>query len=215
MFLTGLGIFSTLPRSPSAMAGSAANALRVTRRPGARRRAPLPSTNVHIVTSTFQLTARGEFSLAAWCAVGGAGASIGVPWRRSDPVHDWRTSFYVNLPRRGSTARPPSLPSLYAFLPAVKASLFFFLYLNFLLPSPLSPPPRRRSSLRDHPGARRRLGFLQPHVCGNGGLAGLAAFAIYELLHLDDRCSSVSRIARPSLPSLFFLVLILSPPKSV
>src|SRR3954462_5549664 len=96
MFLTGLGVF-TASSFASAMAGSAATlfAARAGQGLGA---AMLSPAALSIITSAFQGNQRAK-ALAAWGAVGGAGAAIGVmAGGVLTEFADWRTIFYVNLP---------------------------------------------------------------------------------------------------------------------
>jgi EmrB/QacA subfamily drug resistance transporter len=185
MFLTGLGVF-TASSFASAMAGSAATlfAARAGQGLGA---ALLSPAALSIITAAFQGTHRAK-ALAAWGAVGGAGAAIGVlVGGVLTEFTDWRSIFYVNL--------PVAAVLLYAALKVVPAD---------------TQKPRWRGL--DLPGAALATTSLaaivygitqahsagwtsvQTHVCGLGGLAGLAAFAIYEL-HVDAPLLRVERIA--------------------
>src|SRR5882757_1277165 len=185
MFLTGLGVF-TASSFASAMAGSAV-LLFASRAGQGLGAAILSPAALSIVTSTFQGTARGK-ALAAWGAVGGAGAAVGVlVGGVLTQFTDWRTIFYVNL--------PVAAVLLFASLKIVPAD---------------TQKPRWRGL--DLPGAALATTSLaaivygitqadsagwtsiQPHLCGLGGLAGLAAFAIYEL-HIDAPLLRVERIA--------------------
>ena len=75
MFITGLGVF-TVSSFASAMAWSA-GALFVARAGQGLGAAMLSPAALSIITSTFHGAARGK-ALAAWGAVGGAGAAVGV-----------------------------------------------------------------------------------------------------------------------------------------
>src|SRR5947208_2901430 len=185
MFLTGLGIF-TASSFASAMAGSAVM-LFASRAGQGLGAAILSPAALSIVTSAFTGAARGK-ALAAWGAVGGAGAALGVlVGGVLTEFTDWRTIFYVNLPVAAAL--------LVAALKVVPAD---------------SQRPRWRGL--DLPGAAlattslaaivygitqaNSAGWtsLQTHVCGIGGLAGLVAFAVYEL-HIDAPLLRVERIA--------------------
>src|SRR6187431_1607879 len=96
MFLTGLGIF-TASSLASALAGSAATlfAARAGQGLGA---ALLSPAALSIITTSFHGSERAK-ALAAWGAVGGAGAAIGVlVGGLLTELADWRMIFYVNLP---------------------------------------------------------------------------------------------------------------------
>src|SRR5690348_16568869 len=96
MFLTGLGVF-TASSLASAMAGSAA-ALFAARAGQGLGAAMLSPAALSIITSNFHGQARSK-ALAAWGAVGGAGAALGVlVGGVLTEVADWRMIFFVNLP---------------------------------------------------------------------------------------------------------------------
>ena len=96
MFLVGLGIF-TASSFASAMAGTAA-ALFAARAGQGLGAALLSPAALAIIMSTFQGAQRAK-ALAAWGAVGGAGAAIGVlVGGVLTEVGDWRLIFYVNIP---------------------------------------------------------------------------------------------------------------------
>jgi EmrB/QacA subfamily drug resistance transporter len=185
MFLTGLGIFTAFSFA-SAMAGSA-TMLFASRAGQGLGAAILSPAALSIVTSAFHGAARGK-ALAAWGAVGGAGAAIGVlVGGVLTELTDWRTIFYVNLPVAAAV--------LVASLKIVPAD---------------TRKPRWRGL--DLPGAALATTSLativygitqansagwtsiQTHISGLGGLAGLAAFAIYER-HIDAPLLRVERIA--------------------
>src|SRR4051795_4103617 len=185
MFLTGLGIF-TASSFASALAASAGMlfAARAGQGLGA---AMLSPAALSIITSTFGGSRRAK-ALAAWGAIGGAGAAIGVMVGGVlTEFADWRTIFYVNL--------PIAAVLLFASLKVVPAD---------------TQRPRWRGL--DLPGAALATTSLaaivygitqadsagwtsfQTHLCGIGGVAGLAAFALYEL-HADAPLLRVERIA--------------------
>ena len=96
LFLTGLGVF-TVSSLASALAGTAAMlfAARAGQGLGA---AMLSPAALSIITAAFHGPQRAK-ALAAWGAVGGAGAAIGVlVGGVLTELADWRMIFYVNLP---------------------------------------------------------------------------------------------------------------------
>src|SRR4051794_16449473 len=185
MFLTGLGVF-TASSFASAMAGSA-GALFAARAGQGLGAAMLSPAALSIVMAAFQGSQRAK-ALAAWGAIGGAGAAIGVVVGGVlTEFADWRMIFYVNL--------PVAAVLLFASLKVVPAD---------------AQKPRWRGL--DLPGAALATTSLaaivygitqaesagwssvQTHVCGLGGIAGLVAFAVYEL-HVDAPLLRVERIA--------------------
>src|SRR5216683_4566376 len=96
MFLTGLGVF-TASSFASAIAGTAA-ALFAARAGQGLGAAMLSPAALAIIMTAFQGNQRAK-ALAAWGAVGGAGAAIGVlVGGLLTEFGDWRMIFYVNLP---------------------------------------------------------------------------------------------------------------------
>jgi EmrB/QacA subfamily drug resistance transporter len=140
-----------------------------------------------IIAAAFQGAHRAK-ALAAWGAIGGAGAAIGVlVGGVLTEFADWRTIFYVNLP--------------------VAAALLFASLK--IVPADAHKPRWRGLDLAGAALATTSLAAvvygitqadsagwtsIQTHVCGLGGLAGLVAFAIYEL-HIDAPLLRVERIA--------------------
>ena len=185
MFLTGLGVF-TASSFASAMAGSA-GALFAARAGQGLGAAMLSPAALSIVMAAFQGSHRAK-ALAAWGAIGGAGAAIGVVVGGVlTEFADWRMIFYVNL--------PVAAVLLVASLKVVPAD---------------TQKPRWRGL--DLPGAALATTSLaaivygitqadsagwasiQTHIYGLGGLAGLVAFVVYEL-HIDAPLLRVERIA--------------------
>jgi EmrB/QacA subfamily drug resistance transporter len=185
MFVTGLGVF-TASSFASAMAGSAAM-LFASRAGQGLGAAILSPAALSIITSAYQGSRRAK-ALSAWGAVGGAGAAVGVlVGGVLTQFTDWRTIFYVNLP---------------------VAAVLLFASLK-VVPADTQKPRWRGLDLAGAALATTSLAAIvygitqahsagwtsiQTHVCGIGGLAGLAAFAIYEL-HIDKPLLRVERIA--------------------
>lgn len=185
MFLTGLGVF-TVSSFASAMAGSAA-ALFAARAGQGLGAAILSPAALSIITSAFHGPHRAK-ALAAWGAVGGGGAAIGVlVGGVLTEFADWRMIFYVNLP---------------------VAAILLFASLK-VVPADTHKPRLRGLDLTGAALATTSLAAVvygitqaesagwtsfQTHLLGLGGLAGLAAFAIYEL-HIDAPLLRVERIA--------------------
>jgi EmrB/QacA subfamily drug resistance transporter len=96
LFLTGLGVF-TVASLASAAAGTA-GALFAARAGQGVGAAMLSPAALSIITSCFHGHAKAK-ALAAWGAVGGAGAALGViVGGLLTEFADWRMIFFVNLP---------------------------------------------------------------------------------------------------------------------
>src|SRR5690348_7956013 len=185
MFLVGLGVF-TASSFASAMAGSAAM-LFASRAGQGLGAAILSPAALSIITSAFQGSRRAK-ALSAWGAVGGAGAAIGVlVGGVLTQFTDWRTIFYVNLP---------------------VAAVLLFASLK-VVPADTQRPRWRGLDLAGAALATTSIAAIvygitqahsagwtsiQTHICGIGGLAGLAAFAMYER-HIDAPLLRIERIA--------------------
>jgi EmrB/QacA subfamily drug resistance transporter len=185
MFVTGLSVF-TASSFASAMASTAATlfAARAGQGLGA---ALLSPAALSIITSSFHGMQRAK-ALAAWGAIGGAGAAIGVlVGGVLTQYTDWRTIFYVNLP---------------------VAAMLLFASLR-IVPADTQKPRWRGLDLPGAALATTSLAAIvygitqadsagwtsvQTHLCGIGGLAGLAAFGVYEL-HIDTPLLNVHRVA--------------------
>ncbi len=185
MFLTGLCVF-TASSFASAMATSAATlfAARAGQGLGA---AILSPAALSIITSSFHGTQRAK-ALAAWGAIGGAGAAIGVMVGGVlTEFADWRMLFYVNLP----------------------VAAVLLVASSKVVPADTQKPRWRGLDLPGAALATTSLAAIvygitqadsagwtsiQTHICGLGGLVGLAAFAAYEL-HIDAPLLRVERIA--------------------
>jgi EmrB/QacA subfamily drug resistance transporter len=96
LFLTGLAVF-TASSLASALAGTA-TALFAARAGQGLGAAMLSPAALSIITTCFQGQARAK-ALAAWGAVGGAGAAVGVlAGGLLTEFADWRMIFFINLP---------------------------------------------------------------------------------------------------------------------
>jgi EmrB/QacA subfamily drug resistance transporter len=171
MFLTGLGIF-TASSFASAMAGTA-GALFAARAGQGLGAAMLSPAALAIIMTAFQGKQRAK-ALAAWGAVGGAGAAIGVlVGGLLTEFTDWRMIFYVNLPVAAVLA-----------IAALR-----------IVPADTQKPRWQGLDLGGALLATTSLGAIvfaisqagsvgwtsaQTLLVGVGGLAGLAAFAVFE-----------------------------------
>ncbi len=171
MFLTGLGIFSASSFG-SAVAGTA-TALFAARAGQGLGAAMLSPAALAIIMTAFQGNQRAK-ALAAWGAVGGAGAAIGVlVGGLLTEFADWRMIFYVNLPVAAALA-----------IAAIR-----------IVPADTQRPRWRGLDLRGAVLATTSLGAivfaisqgqtagwtsLQTLLFGLGGLGGLAAFGALE-----------------------------------
>ncbi len=185
MFLTGLAVF-TVSSLASAIAGTATTlfAARAGQGLGA---ALLSPAALAIIMTAFHGNQRAK-ALAAWGAVGGAGAAIGVlVGGLLTEFGDWRLIFYVNLPVAAALA-----------IAAAK-----------IVPADTEKPRWRGLDLRGAVLVTSSLGAivfaisqgqsagwtsLQTLISGLGGLAGLAAFAVLER-HTDAPLLRIERLA--------------------
>jgi EmrB/QacA subfamily drug resistance transporter len=196
MFLAGLGIF-TVSSFASAMAGSA-GALFAARAGQGLGAAMLSPAALAIIMSAFQGTQRAK-ALAAWGAVGGAGAAIGVLVGGVLTEFDWRLIFYVNLPVAAALA-----------IAALK-----------VIPVDTEKPRWKGLDLRGAVLATTSLGAIvfaitqggsagwtsaQTHLIGLGGLAGLLVFALLER-RTDTPLLRIERLADRAVGGGLFLML--------
>ena len=197
MFLTGLGIF-TASSFASAMAGTA-GALFAARAGQGLGAAMLSPAALAIIMSAFHGKQRAK-ALAAWGAVGGAGAAIGVlVGGVLTEFADWRMIFYVNLPVAAALA-----------IAALK-----------VIPADTKKPRWKGLDLRGAVLATTSLGAIvfaitqaegagwtsvQTHLFGLGGLAGLAAFAALER-RTDTPLLRIERLADRAVGGGLFLML--------
>jgi EmrB/QacA subfamily drug resistance transporter len=198
MFLTGLGVF-TASSFASALAGSAA-ALFAARAGQGLGAAMLSPAALAIIMSAFQGKQRAK-ALAAWGAVGGAGAAIGVlVGGVLTELADWRMIFYVNLPVAAALA-----------VAALK-----------IIPADARGPRWNGLDLRGALLATTSLGAVvfaitqaegagwtsaQTHLFGLGGLGGLAAFAALER-RTGTPLLRIERLADRAVGGGLFLMLV-------
>jgi EmrB/QacA subfamily drug resistance transporter len=185
LFLTGLGVFTTASLA-SALAGTA-GALFAARAGQGLGAAMLSPAALSIITGCFHGHAKAK-ALAAWGAVGGAGAAIGVlAGGLLTEFADWRMIFFVNLPVAVALA-----------ITAVK-----------VIPSDTTKPRWRGLDLRGAILATTSLGAIvyaitqgssagwtsmQTLAFGLLGVAGLAAFGLLER-HTEKPLLEVGRLA--------------------
>jgi len=197
MFVTGLGVFAAASFA-SAMAGTA-GALFAARAGQGLGAAILSPAALAIIMTTFQGSRRAK-ALAAWGAVGGAGAAIGVlVGGVLTEYADWRMIFYVNLPVAAALA-----------VAALK-----------LVPADTQKPRWRGLDLRGAVPATTSLGAIvfaitqadnvgwtspQTLIVGLGGVAGLAAFAACER-HTASPLLRIERLADRAVGGGLFLML--------
>ena len=198
MFLTGLAVF-TASSFVSAMAGTAA-ALFAARAGQGLGAAMLSPAALAIIMSAFQGKQRAK-ALAAWGAVGGAGAAIGVlVGGVLTEFSDWRMIFYVNLPVAAALA-----------IATLK-----------VVPADTQQPRWRGLDLRGAVLATASLGAIvfaitqgesagwtsfQTLLFGLGGLVGLAAFAALER-HTAAPLLRIERLADRAVGGGLFLMLV-------
>jgi EmrB/QacA subfamily drug resistance transporter len=197
MFLTGLAVF-TASSFASAMAGTA-SALFAARAGQGLGAALLSPAALAIIMTAFQGNQRAK-ALAAWGAVGGAGAAIGVlVGGLLTEFGDWRMIFYVNLPVAAALA-----------IAAVK-----------IVPADTQKPRWGGLDLRGALLATTSLGAivfaitqgetagwasLQTLLFGLGGLAGLFVFAAFER-RIDAPLLRIERLADRAVGGGLFLML--------
>jgi EmrB/QacA subfamily drug resistance transporter len=196
MFLAGLGIF-TASSFASAMAGTA-GALFAARAGQGFGAAMLSPAALAIIMTAFQGHQRAK-ALAAWGAVGGAGAAIGVLVGGVLTELDWRLIFYVNLPVAAALA-----------IAALK-----------IIPADTQKPRWKGLDLRGAVLATTSLAAIvfaitqgesagwtsaQTHLIGLGGLAGLLVFALLER-RTETPLLRIERLADRAVGGGLFLML--------
>jgi EmrB/QacA subfamily drug resistance transporter len=197
LFLTGLGVF-TASSLASALAGTAA-ALFAARAGQGLGAAMLSPAALSIITTCFHGHAKAK-ALAAWGAVGGAGAAIGVlAGGLLTEFADWRMIFFVNLPVAVALA-----------ITAVK-----------VIPSDTDKPRWRGLDLRGAILATTSLGAIVYAITQGSsagwtstqtlgfalvGLVGLTTFGVLES-HTEKPLLEVRRLADRAVGGGLFLML--------
>lgn len=197
LFLTGLAVF-TLSSLTSALAGTAA-ALFAARAGQGLGAAMLSPAALSIITTGFHGHAKAK-ALAAWGAVGGAGAAIGVlAGGLLTEFADWRMIFFVNLPVAIALA-----------VTALK-----------VIPADTDKPRWRGLDLRGAIVATTSLGAIvyaitqgasagwtstQTLTLALVGIAGLAAFAVLET-RVEKPLLRIERLADRAVGGGLFLML--------
>jgi EmrB/QacA subfamily drug resistance transporter len=198
LFLTGLGIF-TASSLASAMAATA-GALFAARAGQGLGAAMLSPAALSIITSAFHGNQRAK-ALAAWGAVGGAGAAIGVlVGGVLTEVADWRLIFYVNLP----VALALAVVAL-KVIPrdAVKPRLRGLDLRGALLGTGSLAALVVAITQAEHAG----WASLQTMGLTAIGLAGLATFAVFER-RAENPLLRVERLADRAIGGGLFLMLV-------
>jgi EmrB/QacA subfamily drug resistance transporter len=197
LFLTGLGIF-TVSSVASALAGTA-GALFAARAGQGLGAAMLSPAALSIITSCFHGHAKAK-ALAAWGAVGGAGAAVGVlAGGLLTEFADWRMIFFVNIPVAAALA-----------VTAVK-----------VIPADAEKPRWRGLDLRGAIVATASLGSIVYAITQGSsagwtstqtltftvvGLAGLAGFAVLET-RTEKPLLEIGRLADRAVGGGLFLML--------
>jgi EmrB/QacA subfamily drug resistance transporter len=197
VFLTGLAVF-TVSSFASATAGTA-EALFVARAGQGLGAAMLSPAALAIIMAAFQGKQRAK-ALAAWAAVGGAGAAIGVlVGGVLTELADWRMIFYVNLPVAAVLA--------IAVLEVVPADVGKARWSGLDLRGALLATTSLGAivfAITQAEGAGWTS--VQTHLFGLGGLLGLAAFAVVEL-HTEAPLLRIERLADRAVGGGLFLML--------
>jgi EmrB/QacA subfamily drug resistance transporter len=197
LFLTGLGVF-TASSLASALAGTAA-ALFAARAGQGLGAAMLSPAALSIITTCFHGNAKAK-ALAAWGAVGGAGAAVGViAGGLLTEFADWRMIFFVNLPVAVTLA-----------IAALR-----------VIPADTAKPSWNGLDLRGAIFATTSLGAIVYSITQGSsagwtstqtvtfalvGLLGLAAFAVLET-HTEKPLLNVTRLADRAVGGGLFLML--------
>ncbi|HZR96784.1 MAG TPA: MFS transporter [Gaiellaceae bacterium] len=197
LFLTGLGVFTTASLA-SALAGTA-TALFAARAGQGLGAAMLSPAALAIITTCFHGHAKAK-ALAAWGAVGGAGAAVGVlAGGLLTEFADWRMIFFVNLPVAVALS-----------ITAVK-----------VIPADVEKPRWRGLDLRGAIVATTSLGAIVYAITQGSsagwtsaqtlgfalaGLVGLTAFAVVET-HTEAPLLTISRLRERAVGGGLFLML--------
>lgn len=185
VFLTGLAVF-TVSSFASATAGTA-EALFAARAGQGLGAALLSPAALAIIMSAFHGKQRAK-ALAAWAAVGGAGAAIGVlVGGVLTELADWRMIFYVNLPIAAALA--------IAVLEVVPADTRGPRWSGLDIRGALVATTSLAAivfAITQAEGAGWTS--AQTHILGLGGLVGLAVFTVLEL-RADNPLLRIERLA--------------------
>src|SRR4051812_26661238 len=197
LFLTGLGVFTA--SSLASAAAASASVLFAARAGQGLGAAMLSPAALSIITSCFHGQAKAK-ALAAWGAVGGAGAAIGVvAGGLLTEFADWRMIFFVNLPVAAALT-----------IGALK-----------VVPADAEQPRWRGLDLRGAAVATTSLGAIvyaitqgasagwtstQTVAFALAGVAGLLGFGVLET-RTDKPLLNVSRLADRAVGGGLFLML--------
>lgn len=201
VFLTGLGVFTAA--SLAAASAQTAETLFAARGLQGLGAAMLSPAALSILMSTFASGQQRAHALAAWGAVGGAGAAVGMLLGGTlTALVGWQAIFLINLP----------------------VGIALAVAARSIIPADVAAPSWRGLDLRGGVIATASLGAIvyslsqaavagwgstQTLVVGLGGLVGLAAFVIVER-HTAQPLLRVERLANRAVGGGFLLMLAAS-----